>query len=58
MDEVAKKLNDINNTLERILGVMQKPDNPFVRTLTLAGIGVGILGIIQIIDTILKWLGG
>ena len=38
--------------------VMQKPENTFAKTLTVAGIGVGILGIIQVIDTIIKWVGG
>ena len=58
MDDIPKKLEDINQTLVKILGVMQKPENPFVKTLTVAGIGVGILGIIQVIDTIIKWFGG
>jgi len=38
-----------------MLDVMQKPENPLIKALTIAGIGVGILGIIQIIDTIIKW---
>jgi len=38
-----------------MLELMQKPENPFFKVLTIAGIGVGILGIIQVIDTILKW---
>ena len=58
MDKVVEKLDGINQTLEKILIVMQKPKNPFVQALTLAGVGVGILGVIQVIDTILKWFGG
>ena len=58
MDTIPEKLENINNTLEKILKTMQKPENPFVRTLTIAGIGVGILGIIQVVDTIIKWFGG
>ena len=65
MDNVAEKLDNINRTLEKqnelgekLLNVMQKTENPFVKTLTIAGIGVGILGIIQVIDTIFKWFGG
>jgi len=58
MDRLVEKLDSINQTLEKMLGVMQKPENPFVKTLTVAGIGVGILGIIQVIDTIIKWFGG
>jgi preprotein translocase subunit Sss1 len=62
MEQVVEKLDNINRTLERnneitrkMLDVMQKPENPFFKVLTIAGIGVGILGIIQVIDTILKW---
>ena len=62
MEKVVKKLDTINKTLEKhneitqkMLDVMHKPENPFVKTLTIAGIGVGVLGIIQVIDTILKW---
>ena len=38
-----------------MLDVMQKSENPLFKVLTIAGVGVGILGIIQVIDTILKW---
>jgi len=62
MDNVGEKLDNINQTLEKhnaitqkMLESMQKPENPFFKVLTIAGIGVGILGIIQVIDTILKW---
>ena len=57
-DKIAEKLDEINKTLEKMLSVMNKPVNPFVRVLILAGIGVSALGIIQIVDTILGWLGG
>jgi len=57
-EKIAEELNNINQTLNNILGAMKKTENPFVKTLTTVGIGVGVLGIIQIIDTILKWFGG
>jgi Mg2+ and Co2+ transporter CorA len=63
MDTVAEKLNDINQTLERqnqiaqnMLDFMKKPENPILKGLTIAGIIAGILGAIQVIDTVLKWL--
>ena len=58
MEQIAEKLESINKTLEKILGVMEKPENPFIRALILAGIGVSILGIVHIVDTIIKWFGG
>jgi len=57
-EKIAEGLDSINQTLEKILGVMKKPESPFIKTLTTAGIGVGILGIIQVIDTIIKWFRG
>jgi len=57
-EKIAEGLGSINQTLEKILGAMKKPESPFIKTLTTAGIGVGILGIIQVIDTIIKWFGG
>ncbi|MDR0444052.1 MAG: hypothetical protein LBH44_11670 [Treponema sp.] len=59
----AENLTAINRTLEKhneiaqkMLEVMQKPENPFFKVLAAAGLGVGALGIIHVIDTILKWL--
>jgi hypothetical protein len=56
MEQVVKELGNMNNTLAKILGVMEKPENPLFKALTIAGIIAGILGIIQVIDTIIKWL--
>ena len=58
MDKVAVKLDAINQTLAEIRDQMRKPENPFLKTLTIAGIGVSVLGIIQVIDTIVGWLRG
>jgi preprotein translocase subunit Sss1 len=55
MEKVVEKLDCINQTLEKMLTVMQKPDSRFMRVLLIAGAIVGALGIIQVIDTILKW---
>ena len=58
MKEVIKELKDINKTLEGMLAVMVKPENKFEKALMIAGTGVGALGIIHIVDTILKWVRG
>ncbi|GHV74289.1 hypothetical protein AGMMS49940_15910 [Spirochaetia bacterium] len=58
MEEIAKKLDIINKTLEGILETMKKPENRFVKALTIAGAGVGVLGMIHIVDTIIKWISG
>ena len=43
MEQIVDKLDEISKTLKEISGTMQKPEDPFYRALTLAGIGVGIL---------------
>ena len=55
MEKVVEKLDNINQTLEKISVSIDKPETKFMKILTIAGISVGILGIIQVIDTILKW---
>ena len=66
MEKVVKKLDNMNKTLEKhlkrhndiaqeMLNIMKKPENSFVKALTIAGVVVGILGIIQVVDTIIKW---
>jgi len=55
LDNLNRAMDKHNEILQKILDVMQKPENPFFKALTIAGVGVGILGIIQVIDTLLKW---
>jgi len=58
MDKITDKLDNINTTLEKILNVMNKPENPFLKFLAIAGMFVGVLGIITLIDTIIGWFMG
>jgi len=55
MEMIAEKLDDINQTLGKMLEVMQRPENRFLKVLIISGTVVGVLGIIQIIDTVVKW---
>jgi len=58
MENVAEKLDNINSTLEKMLGVMEKPENRIVKAFAVFGLFVGALSIVNIIDTILKWFIG
>ena len=58
MDKVAEKLDDINQTLGQMLVVMQKPKHRVVQTVMLVGLFVGALGIVNVIDTVLRWVIG
>jgi preprotein translocase subunit Sss1 len=58
MTQVIEKLDTINKTLESILEVLKKPESKFEKVLEYGGAGVGILGILSIIDIIRTWLVG
>jgi len=65
MEGTGEKLDSINRTLEKhneiaqkMLDVMQKPENKIVQAFILGGLVVSALGIVNIIDTILSWLAG
>jgi len=58
MEIVAEKLDNINQTLEKMLGVMKKPGNKVVQAVVVFGLFVGALGIVNVIDTVIKWFIG
>jgi len=61
VDKVAEKLDIINKTLEKqteAIKTLRPQENPFVKGLTVAGVAVGALGILQVIDIVIGWFGG
>ena len=58
MDKVVEKLDNINQTLEKMLETMQKPENKLIRILGVFGLVVGALGILNAIDIIRNWFIG
>ena len=58
MEKVVEKLDNINQTLEKMLGVMQKPENKFIRALKIVGLSAGALAIFNIVENIIKWVIG
>jgi len=55
-EKIVDKLENINKTLEKMFKVMERPESPFLKGLGIGGMIVGILGIIQVIDIIMKWI--
>ncbi|MCL2211931.1 MAG: hypothetical protein FWB95_08425 [Treponema sp.] len=55
MAKIEDKLHNINETLEKMLAVMNKPESLFDRVLTIGGMIASILGIVVVIDIIAKW---
>ena len=56
MAKIADKLDNINRTLEKILAVMDKRNRPIINILIIGGLIAAFLGIINPVDTIIKWL--
>jgi hypothetical protein len=58
MEKVVEKLNNINQTLEKMLSVMQKPKNKFIQMLEIFGLGVTALSVLYFVDLIRRWIIG
>ena len=65
MDIVANELNNIrltldkqNEIMQKMLHVIQKPENRFTQILQMLVLIIGVLGITNIIDIIRNWIMG
>jgi hypothetical protein len=58
MEEVIGQLKLVNSKLDVIIGVLKKPENKMARVFEITATGVGILGVLSIIDIIRNWLSG
>jgi len=56
-EEVALHLKEINCKLDIIIGIMQKPENRFIRVLEIAGTIITVVSLLSVIDTLRHWLG-
>jgi hypothetical protein len=56
--EDRETIRHMSNTLDKILTVLSKPSSRLARVFELAAAGVGILGILSIIDILKNWIGG
>ena len=56
MEKIVDKLHNINCTLEKILEVIEKPEQTLVKVLIIGGLLAGIFGIISELDIIMKWI--
>ena len=58
VEKIVEKLDNINWTLEKMLGVMQKPKNKFIQALEIVGLFTGALGIFFVVDLFKRWILG
>ena len=56
--KIADQLERMNRTLEGMLEFMKKPESKLARIFDIAATGVGVLGILSIIDVIRNWILG
>ncbi|GHT96531.1 hypothetical protein FACS1894141_6780 [Spirochaetia bacterium] len=56
--EITKQLIHLNETVEKILAAMPGKESLPKRILNTAAAAAGALGILGIIDQIIKWAGG
>ena len=57
-NRAAQKLDKINQTLEKILGVMQEPKNKIIQALEIFALVAGALSMLYFVDMILSWITG
>jgi preprotein translocase subunit Sss1 len=48
----------MSGTLDKILDVLSKPQNKFIKVFEIVAAGITILGILSAIDIIINWIGG
>ena len=58
MEKVIEELKALNNKAGTIISLMAKPENKAAKIAELAATGIGILGILSIIDVIRNWIYG
>jgi preprotein translocase subunit Sss1 len=58
MEKISGQLEHISATLDEILKALKTPENKLLRILDIAAAGMGVLGILTIVDTIVKWITG
>jgi hypothetical protein len=56
MRRIIGQLERMNETLEGMLNFMKKPESKLARVFDIAATGVGILGILSIIDIVRNWI--
>ena len=58
MEKSAESLDNINITLEYMLGVMKQPESKVMTVLKYVGAVVGALGFLTIVELVRQWIMG
>ena len=58
MEKIVEELQALNTKVDTIIGLMTKPVNKTTRVFELVATGIGILGILGVVDIIRNWIRG
>ena len=58
MEKVIAELAELNKKVDVVIGIMQKPENRFLKIMEIVGNAVGIIGILAVVDIIRHWILG
>jgi len=58
MEQVIKELIELNKKVDVIIGIMNKPENKFLKLMEFVSNAVGIIGILAVADIIRTWIVG
>ena len=58
MERVVEELKALNTKADTIIGLMTKPVSKTARVFELVATGIGILGILGVVDIIRNWILG
>ena len=56
--EDSENIRHLRHSVDKILGIMEKPKKMVARVLEGVALGVGILSVLGVIDIIRSWFGG
>jgi hypothetical protein len=58
VERIVSELKEHNRILQEILTTLAKPEKKGTQFLTIIATAVSVLGIVQVIDIIVKWIIG
>jgi hypothetical protein len=58
MEEILQRLDKTNGYLEQILAAVSERESKWRSTVELLASGVGIAGIVSVIEQLINWIGG
>ena len=58
MERAVEELEKLNSKADKIIAIMEKPENRFMKVMVIVGNAVTIAGIIAIAEIIRNWIIG